>query len=168
MGRHRIGRPLRWELVNFIVGKAAFLSIAFVIPMLFHSFWVVLFYYIVAAWVLGMTMVLVFITPHMVPEADFPLPSGPERIDRPWAEHQANVTVDFARDNRVLTWLLGGLNYHKEHHLFPLICHVNYPAMSEVVEQTCRDLGVPYKEHGSFLEGLASHYRWLRRLGRED
>jgi len=78
------------------------------------------------------------------------------------------VTVDFARRNRVLTWLLGGLNYHKEHHLFPLICHVNYPAMLRVVEETCREFGLPYKEHRSFPAGIASHYRWLRRMAIQD
>ena len=168
MGTHRIGRPLRWELVNFVAGKVVFFCLAFAIPMLFHPVWTVLFYYVVAAWVLGGVMVLVFVTPHLVGDADFPLPDAPGRIDRPWAVHQAGVTVDFARWNRPLTWLLGGLNYHKEHHLFPLICHVNYPAMSEVVEQTCRDFGVPYKEHRSFLSGIAAHYRWLRRMARED
>ena len=61
--------------------------------------------------------------------------------------------MNFARRNRVLTWLLGGLNYHKEHHLFPLICHVNYPSMSKVVEETCREFGIPYKEHPSFASG---------------
>lgn len=81
---------------------------------------------------------------------------------------QAGVTVDFARRNRVLTWLLGGLNYHKEHHLFPLICHVNYPAMLRVVEETCREFGLPYKEHRSFPAGIASHYRWLRRMAIQD
>jgi linoleoyl-CoA desaturase len=168
MGVHRIGRPLRWELVNFIVGKAAFFSMAFVVPMLFHSFWVVLFYYVVAAWVTGAVMVLVFVTPHLVPEADFPLPAGDGRMDRPWAVHQANVTVDFARRNRVLTWFLGGLNYHKEHHLFPLICHVNYPAISPIVQETCREFGLPYTEHRSFFSGIACHYRWLRTLATQD
>jgi linoleoyl-CoA desaturase len=168
IGEHRIGRPLRWELVNFIVGKAAFASLAFVVPMLLHGVWVVLFYYLVAAWVLGSVMVLVFVIPHLVADADFPLPTEGGRIDRPWAVHQANVTVDFARHNRVLTWLLGGLNYHKEHHLFPLICHVNYPAISKVVEETCRQFGVPYKEARSFPAGIAAHYRWLRKMARED
>ncbi|MCE5278783.1 MAG: acyl-CoA desaturase [Planctomycetaceae bacterium] len=167
-GPHRVGRPLRWELVNFIVGKAAFACLAFVVPMLFHSVWVVLFYYLVTVWVTGLVMVLVFVLPHLVDDAEFPLPAEPGRMDRPWAVHQASVTVDFARGNRVLTWLLGGLNFHKEHHLFPLICHVNYPAMSAVVQQTCRDFGLAYKEHRSFLAGIASHYRWLRRLARQD
>ena len=69
----------------------------------------------------------------------------------------------------MLTWLLGGLNYHKEHHLFPLICHVNYPAMSQVVEQTCREFGVPYKDAPRrSCAGIAAHYRWLRRMGAAD
>ena len=67
-----------------------------------------------------------------------------------------------------LTWLLGGLNYHKEHHLFPLICHANYPALSKLVEGTCRDFGIPYKEHKSFWAGIASHYRWIKRMGTGD
>lgn len=89
-------------------------------------------------------------------------------MERPWAVHQVNVTVDFARRNRVLTWLLGGLNYHKEHHLFPLICHVNYPAISPVVQETCREFGVSYSEHPSFLSGIACHYRWLRTMATRD
>jgi len=168
IGSHRVGRPLRWELVSFILGKVAFFSLAFVVPMLFHPVWVVLFYYVVAAWVLGMVMVLVFVAPHLVPDADFPLPQSPGGMGQPWAVHQANVTLNFSRHNRLITLLLGGLNYHKEHHLFPRICHVNYAAMSDVVEQVCREFNVAYKHHRSFLAGIAAHYQWLRRMGKED
>ncbi len=90
------------------------------------------------------------------------------RMENPWTVHQAQVAVDFARHNRVLTWLVGGLNYHKEHHLFPAICHVNYPSIAPIVEQTCREFGIPYKEHKSFRAGIAAHYRWLRRMGAAD
>jgi len=37
-----------------------------------------------------------------------------------------------------------------------------------VVEATCRDFGVQYLEHKSLWSGLASHYRWLRRMGMRD
>jgi linoleoyl-CoA desaturase len=167
LGNHRIPRPTGWELVIFIVGKVIFFSLMLAIPLLLHSLWIVLFYYAVVSFVLGNVMTLVFIMPHCAGDADFPLPNPDTgRIDNPWAVHQAQVTLDFARRNRVLTYLLGGLNYHKEHHLFPLICHVNYPAISKIVEETCRDFGIRYKEHKSFQAGLASHYRWLREMGR--
>ena len=83
----------------------------------------------------------------------------------PWADHQLATTVDFSRSNGVLSWLLGGLNFQVEHHLFPRICHVHYPQLSAIVEQTCRDCQVPFRTHPSFLAGVASHYRWLRCMG---
>ena len=67
-----------------------------------------------------------------------------------------------------MSWLLGGLNFQIEHHLFPRICHIHYPAISELVEQTCRDFGIRYTEHRSFWAGMASHFRWLRRMGMPD
>jgi linoleoyl-CoA desaturase len=73
--------------------------------------------------------------------------------------------VNFARRSRIQSWLLGGLNFQIEHHLFPRVCHVNYPVISNLVEQTCRDFGVRYAEHASFRAGLLSHFRWLRRMG---
>jgi linoleoyl-CoA desaturase len=59
------------------------------------------------------------------------------------------------------------LNFQVEHHLFPRICHVHYPDLSRIVERTCRDCGVPFRTHRSFLSGVASHYRWLRRMGQD-
>jgi fatty acid desaturase len=78
--------------------------------------------------------------------------------------------LTFRRDSTfrrrgVESWLLGGLNFQIEHHLFPRVCHVNYPAISNLVAQTCRDFGVRYGEHASFRAGLLSHFRWLRRMG---
>lgn len=167
LGPHRVPRPHGGEIVRFVLGKAVFLAWAFAIPMLLRPVWTVLFYYTVGAAVLGVVMVLVFVIPHLSANAEFPVPEpGEARMAVPWAEHQARVTVDFARSNPILTWLLGGLNYHKEHHLFPVICHVNYPGMSKVVEETCCEFGVPYRSYKSFTAGVAAHYRWLKQMGR--
>ena len=38
--------------------------------------------------------------------------------------------------------------------------------MSGIVEATCRKYGVKYTTHESFRAGLASHYRWLRHMGK--
>jgi len=167
VGKHRVPRPKGWDLVVFLAGKVVFFSLAFGIPLLFHSIWTVLFYYGIAAVVLGMTLSIVFQLAHTVEEAAFPLPQPDTgRIENAWAVHQTETTVDFARRSRLAAWLLGGLNFQIEHHLFPRICHVNYPAMSKVVEETCREFGVNYQEHRTFRAGLGSHYRWLRRMGR--
>jgi linoleoyl-CoA desaturase len=169
LGRHGFPRPTGSELVIFVVGKVVFFGWAVIIPLMFHSIPTVLFYYLVGVVMLGTTMATVFQLPHCTALAEFPIPSEKEgRMETPWAVHQAQVTLDFGRPNRLLRWPLGGLNFHLEHHLFPTICHVHYPAITRIVEQACRDHGVKYAEHRSFLAGLAAHYRWLGRMGRED
>jgi linoleoyl-CoA desaturase len=166
IGSHRIRRPTGADLVLLVAGKAIFFAWAFGVPLLFHPVSAVLVHYGVAALVLGTTLSVVFQVAHSVGEAVFPLPSAGTRcIERAWAIHQVETTVDFARPSRVVAWFLGGLNFQIEHHLFPRISHVNYPAISKLVEQTCRDLGVAYTEHRSLREGVTAHFRWLRRMG---
>jgi linoleoyl-CoA desaturase len=166
VGGHRVQRPKGWDLVTFLAGKAVFFSLAFGIPLLLHSFWAVFLFYAVVGVVAGVVMSVVFQLAHAVEEADFPQPSNDTgRIENAWAIHQVETTVDFSRRSRVASWLLGGLNFQIEHHLFPHVSHVNYPALSKLVEQTCREWGVRYAEHRSFWAGVASHFRWLRRMG---
>jgi linoleoyl-CoA desaturase len=169
VGEHRVPRPTRGNLGVFLTGKAIFIALAFGIPLLRHPMWVVALFYTVAALVLGMVLSVVFQLAHCVEQAEFPLPhEDGGRMENAWAIHQVETTVDFARRSRVAAWLLGGLNFQVEHHLFPRICHVNYPAISKLVEQTCREFGVKYHEHTSFWTGVISHYRWLRRMGMPD
>jgi linoleoyl-CoA desaturase len=169
IGPHKIPRPRGWDLVVFFMGKAVSIILMLVIPMLVHSWWVVLLFYLVVTVVAGIVLTVVFQLAHCVGEADYPLPAEATLVmENAWAVHQVRTTVDFARDSRVLCWLLGGLNFQVEHHLFPQICHIHYPALSRIVEATCEEYGVRYSNHGSFVQAVGSHYRWLRALGRED
>jgi len=163
---HRFPRPKGWDLVTFIGGKALFFSLAFGLPLLLHPWWCVLALYGMASWVQGVALSVVFQMAHCVEEAAFPQPC-PEtgRIESSWAVHQVETTVDFAPRSRLLSWLVGGLNFQIEHHLFPQICHVHYPELAKLVEETCREFGLKYKAYKTFLAGVASHYRWLRRMG---
>jgi linoleoyl-CoA desaturase len=151
-------------LAQLLVGKAAFLSWALAIPMLFHRWWVVAIYYGATAFLVGLILAVVFQLAHCLEEAAFPR-QGTDRLGEGWAEHQVRTTVDFARDNRVLTWYLGGLNYQIEHHLFPKLCHLHYPAISGIVEEVCAQFGMPYLAHERVIAALSSHWRWLRRMG---
>lgn len=163
---HRMPRPKRWDLVGFISAKALFLATAFVVPFLLHRIWVVCLFYAVTVIVAGVVVSVVFQLAHCVEEAEFPLPKDPGSVANAWAIHQVETSVDFARGSKLASWLFGGLNFQIEHHLFPRVCHVNYPAIAKLTEQTCREFGVKYREHGSLHAGLASHFRWLRRMGR--
>jgi linoleoyl-CoA desaturase len=166
MGSHRVPRPRGAEAVLFVAGKVVFLGLAFAVPLQFHSWPAVLACYAVAAGVAGIVLSVVFQLAHIVEDAAFPVPAaGTGRLPDEWAVHQIRTTVDFARTSRVTTWMLGGLNFQVEHHLFPRICHVHYPRISPLVEATCREFGVPFHEHASFGAGVASHFRWLKRMG---
>jgi len=51
------------------------------------------------------------------------------------------TTVNFATNNRLLTWFAGGLNFQIEHHLFPHLSHTHYPDISGIVRLTAKELG---------------------------
>jgi len=59
--------------------------------------------------------------------------------------------------------LMGGINYHYEHHLFPTMSHSHYPSIAPIVKQTCKDFNYPYLEFDSIIEVSKS---FLEKYGR--
>ncbi len=111
-------------------------------------------------------MSAVFQLAHTVPEAEFheSVTRG-GRMPTGWAKHQVRATVDFAPSSRVLAWYLGGLNFQIEHHLFPGVCHVHYPALAASVKETCRAHLIPYRVQPTLWAAIGAHHRHLRALG---
>lgn len=162
----RVPAPRGWNLVELVLGKAFFFSWALVIPALLHPWWIVLLTYTGTSLVVGFVLSVVFQLAHCVEEAGFPEPSvGHNRLPDAWAVHQVQTTVDFAPGNRLLSWYVGGLNFQIEHHLFPHVCHVHYPRIATLVQASCAEFGVRYTAQKSLLGAVASHWRWLRRMG---
>ncbi|HEV2682052.1 MAG TPA: acyl-CoA desaturase [Rhodanobacter sp.] len=112
VGERPFVRPKGWDLVGFVIGKLVFFTLAFGLPLVFHPIGSVLLFYALVSAVAGVLLALVFQMAHVVEEAAFPLPDETgQQMDTPWAIHQLETTVDFARGNRVLSWLIGGLNF---------------------------------------------------------
>jgi len=88
-------------LALFIAGKAFFFSMVFVVPMIFHAWWIVLAYYMLTNLINGVVLSTVFQLAHCVEEADFPMPNEANTMETHWAVHQIETTVDFARRSRV-------------------------------------------------------------------
>lgn len=167
IGEHTFPRPRGRDLVVMLLGKVIFFSWAFVVPALLHPLWQVVICYLLTSGVASFVLSVVFQAAHCVQEADFPMvPEGSDQIGNSWARHQVETTVDFGRDNGLLTWYVGGLNFQVEHHLFPDVCHVHYPALSSIVESVCSEFGVRYTSHQTFRAAVTSHARWLWFLGR--
>ncbi len=164
-GQH-FPKPTIPVLAGTLAGKAFFYGWSLVLPLCLHPTWAVLGFYIVISSVLGIVLTTTFQLAHCVDEAEVvAIAAGANRLQTPWAEHQVRTTANFAPGNGFLTWYLGGLNYQIEHHLFPKVCHVHYPALSPIVSATCREFGIPYQSHRTVRGAVASHFRWLLRLG---
>ncbi|HTL80972.1 MAG TPA: acyl-CoA desaturase [Bacteroidia bacterium] len=114
----------------------------------------------------GMILSVVFQLAHTVEGTTHPLPDENGNIENNWAIHQMNTTADFSRKSKLISWYVGGLNFQVEHHLFPRICHVHYPAISGIVKQTAEECGVPYLENETLGDALRSHLSLLHKLGR--
>ncbi|MDB5192748.1 MAG: acyl-CoA desaturase [Segetibacter sp.] len=117
--------------------------------------------------VAGFVLSIVFQLAHTVEHTHFPMPnelSG--KMDDEWAIHQIKTTANFATRNKVISWLVGGLNFQIEHHLFPKISHVHYPQISKIIRQACQDFGIEYVEYPKMRQAVASHIHYLKSMGK--
>lgn len=158
-------RPKGADLVALFAGKVFFFTWALAVPLTMHSIgWVVAAYAIMSG-VAGITLGTVFQLAHCVEGASFSTISEDGIAALPWAEHQIETTVDFAPNSRLLTWYLGGLNFQVEHHLFPRVGHVHYPALAKIVQAVCAERGVTHRTKPTLWQALGGHVRYLKRMG---
>jgi linoleoyl-CoA desaturase len=161
------GRESNMALLKIIAVKIFYFLYTLVIPIWYFQApagaWIggFLFGHMVA----GMVLTVIFQLAHTVEGTAHPLPDQQGNIENSWAVHQLCTTVNFARNNRLLSFYIGGLNFQVEHHLFPKICHVHYPKLAPIVERTAREYGIPYMENRTFMEAFMSHVRTLQRFG---
>jgi linoleoyl-CoA desaturase len=99
--------------------------------------------------VMSCTLFAVFAPAHMPAEAH--ALHDAQRGDDPILL-QTSTTLNF-RTGALGAWLISGLQFQIEHHLFPGVSHVYYPSMSSLVADFCRRNGYPYRTLG-WGEGL--------------
>jgi len=164
-----------WKLspknhVIFWATKATYLIFYIVIPIIVWGFdpWLAGFFVLHA--VMGLTLSLVFQLAHVVENTEFENIALDEtkHIETAWAEHELKTTSNFAMDSQVVSWFVGGLNYQIEHHLFPRVSHVHYPAISKIVRAKCVEYNLPYNNYKTLAEAVASHFRVMKMLGKKS
>lgn len=161
------GKSLNKEFVKMLFRKIAYLLIIFGLPLWLttFNFWQVLVGFFVMHWVASIILSFVFQMAHVVEGAE--QEDSKHDIESEWHVHQLKTTSDFARNNRVLSWYVGGLNFQIEHHLFPGICHIHYKTLALIVENTAREYHIPYNLKPSFTAAFISHIERLKELGRK-
>ena len=163
-------RIRKWTLqehISFWVAKLLYSFMIVVLPIYLLGFVPWLVGFLIMAMVTGFTIGIVFQLAHTVEETEFPLPDeSTGKIENDWAIHQVVTTANFATGNKLISWLVGGLNFQIEHHLFPRISHIHYPAISKIIKQTCNEYGIKYNEYRKMSQAIVSHYFHMRKLGR--
>jgi fatty acid desaturase len=90
-----------------------------------------------------------------------PMPGPGERWDH---LRRQVLTSRNVRGGLVTDWMLGGLNYQIEHHLFPSMPRPNLRKVQPLVREHCELVGLPYAETG-LVDSYARSLRHLRTVG---
>ena len=158
-------RPKGKDLAVLLGMRVLFVTWTFVIPSSVHGWGPTLLFWFLIHFTLGIVLAIVFQLAHCVEEAEFFEPIEGEVQRFGFVEYQLRSTVDFARKNKIANWYMGGLNFQAVHHIFPRISHVHYADLAPILEQTCAEFGVKYRSIDTLQAAIASHHRWLRRMG---
>ena len=163
---------LKQAILRITLYKLFYYSYIIVLPILFSG---MTWHFVVAGFLLmhftaGLFLSCIFQPAHIMETSEFALPvktDGQRRMEDSWAVHEIVNTTNFAPNNRLLSWFIGGLNYQIEHHLFTNICHVHYKKIAPIVQSTMDEFRLPYQVQPTFLKALLEHARMLKKLGKE-
>ncbi|MBA3680362.1 MAG: acyl-CoA desaturase [Bacteroidetes bacterium] len=154
------------EFSKMLLRKLIYLTIIIGLPLWLTDYyiWQILLGFFIMHWTASIILSFVFQMAHVVEGATQPLPEPNMHVE--WSVHQLNTTADFARNNKLLSWYVGGLNFQIEHHLFPNICHIHYKKIAPIVEETAKEFGLQYNIKPTFRNALLSHIYRLKELGK--
>ena len=163
-----LGRMSTTDHLLFWISKALYIFFYIAVPILLMGWQSGLWFFLCLHIGQGLTLSIVFQLAHVVEETEFEVADvESKQIENAWAIHQVRTTANFSPGNKVISWFAGGLNYQVEHHLFPRISHVHYPALSKLVKEQCAIYNLPYNELPTFKAAVSSHFRFIRILGRK-
>jgi linoleoyl-CoA desaturase len=164
VGQSSFKRPRGWNLGGLVIGKAAFVTWAILIPLVLHRPFPVFAALIVTSAVASLALTVTFQLSHCLEEATtLAVPYPAARAE--WHVHQVEATVDFAQKNTLMRWYLGGLNHQIEHHLYPRLPHTLHHTLADIVRRTASDCDIAYHTHPTIRAALRSHTAWLKHMG---
>jgi linoleoyl-CoA desaturase len=165
----RKGKLSNKDLGIFFALKLANVILFLGLPLLLLTppWWQILIGYACMIIAGSLTVAIIFQLGHVVEGVEYEKPQEGGRMEFDWVMHEMKTTSNFATNNRLLSALIGGLNFQLEHHLFPYISHIHYADISKILKDLCAERGVPYNEHPSLSAAVRSHFRALKKLGTE-
>jgi fatty acid desaturase len=153
-------QPLRKiDHAFFWIGKLLHCFFFLILPIYFHG-WSGIWLYYLNFELFGSNMLAsLFAVSHNTEETAYNISETSD-----WAEMQIRTSANWSVHSWQWWLISGGLNYQIEHHLFPAVSHVHYPAISKIVQQVCKENNIPYNSYPTFTEIYLDHIRTLKKL----
>jgi fatty acid desaturase len=138
--------PLTWPLITLrclqtLVSRRAYLRLS-----LFSLRWILVLWIFNFDWVfiLGPILVTGFVLGFSATLNHFHMPMSKTTL-APFPKSVFLTTQNIKQRNWFVTWMMGGLNFHVEHHLFPTIPSSRLRKIAPLVEEFARKHGIPYQ-----------------------
>ena len=158
----------RKEHFTFWLSKVLYLVFYILLPIAVVGVKAWFIGYLTMGLVAGIVLSYVFQLAHAVEGPEFDSVGIEDKlIETEWAVHQIKTTANFSPKNKIISWYVGGLNFQVEHHLFPRISHIHYPALSKIVKEHCQKFNLPYHCFPNLKMAIASHVRTMKHLGQK-
>lgn len=153
------------QAIFFALNKLTHISVYLIIPYLVMNvpFWQILVGYLSMSFVTSMLFVLFFAGTHFADACIFPTRPENGKIPLTYAEHAMLASLDWEAKNPLWHFLVGGINAHAAHHLFPHLCHTHYIEITPIIEATAKEFGLQYNST-SLWGMLKSHFSLLKKL----
>ena len=82
-----------------------------------------------------------------------------DRRISPFMTTELQVMTSANWGGQIGNFFTGGLNLQIEHHLFPAISFVHYPAIAKIVKDECEKRNIPYAHYDTLPEIIARFSR---------
>lgn len=151
---------------EFIFFKLLYYTYIFIIPIFVFGVnpMIIVTFFLLGHFINGVFLAVIFVIGHLTENTSYPPLEGTV-VNENWAIHVLKTTGDFSTKGHFLQWLVGGINLHVPHHLFPRICHVHYRKITPLIKEVAQKYNITYREIPSFRAALTSHFRLLKSLG---
>lgn len=158
------------EILYLIITKIFVITYMLIIPILVVDVpaWQIIAGFLAGNILMGITLGICFQVTHLSDRTVFVEPDENGLVPNSFARHILATTADFATENKIITWISGGLNLHVTHHLFHKISQVHLPALTKIVAHTADEFGVTYKVYPTIWSALKSHLLLLKVLGSRE
>ncbi|KDN15535.1 linoleoyl-CoA desaturase [Snodgrassella communis] len=157
-----------WAL--FLGSKILHFIIALIVPILILSsvgisWYSVLWVYLITQMVSSFIVVCLLLGTHWADPAFYTAPAD-NQMEHGWYHQQFTTCCDWYPSPKIFNELLGGLNLHLTHHLFPGWSHRHYPALMLIIERLAQQYQLPYRRL-SYVELLIQQQQFIRRLAQK-